>query len=248
MLVGGILGRWHTGPRKAKEMTMVEELPRTVENPLSGERVTFLATAEETGGEYVRIRNEISAGARGVVLHYHLAYTEAFEVLEGALDVCVGGKENHLVLAQGESVFVPPNTAHRFWNSGTAPVVFEVEIRPARNFEKSIRARFGLVEDGKTNDKAIPKNILELALLYELSESYIAGMPLSLQKGVFGALARVARWLGYDPEFSRYTKPDGLAEVRTPPSGTSPRTVAALTAMLGLSLLVWRRSRRNKTS
>ena len=228
---------------------MVEELPRPVENPLSGERVTFLATAEETDGEYMRIRNETSAGAQGVVMHYHLAYTEAFEVLEGALlDVCVGGKENHLVLAQGESVFVPPNTAHRFRNSSTSPVVFEVEIRPARNFEKSIRAQLGLVEDGKTNDKAIPKNILELALLYELSESYVAGMPLSLQKGIFGALARVARWLGYDPEFSRYTKPDGVAEARTPPSGTSPRTVAALTATLGLSLLVWQRSRRNKTS
>ena len=226
---------------------MMEELPRTVENPLSGERVTFLATAEETDGEYVRIRNETSAGAPGVVMHYHLAYTEAFEVLEGALDVCVGGKENHLVLARGESVFVPPNTAHRFWNSSTEPVVFEVEIRPARNFEQSIRAQLGLVEDGKTNDKAIPKNILELALLYELSESYIAGMPLSLQKGIFGALARVARWLGYDPEFSRYTKPGGVAEARTPASRTSPRTVAALTAMLGLSLLVWRRSRRNKT-
>jgi quercetin dioxygenase-like cupin family protein len=134
MLVGVILGRWYTGPRKAKEITMVEELPRPVENPLSGERVTFLATAEETDGEYMRIRNETSAGAQGVVMHYHLAYTEAFEVLEGALlDVCVGGKENHLVLAQGESVFVPPNTAHRFRNSSTSPVVFEVEIRPAPN-------------------------------------------------------------------------------------------------------------------
>jgi mannose-6-phosphate isomerase-like protein (cupin superfamily) len=246
VLVGVILGQWHTGLGRAEEMTMMEELPRTVENPLSGERVTFLATAEETGGEYVRIRNETSAGAQGVVMHYHLGYTEAFEVLEGALDVCVGGKENHLVLAEGDSVFVPPNTAHRFWNSSTALVIFEVEIRPARNFEKSIRAQFGMVQDGKTTDKAIPKNILELALIYELSESYIAGMPLSLQKGIFGVLARVARLLGYDPEFSRYTRPDGLAEARTPPSGRSPRTVAALTAMLGLSLLVWRRSRRSK--
>jgi hypothetical protein len=107
------------------------------------------------------------------------------------------------------SAFVPLNTAHRFWNSSTERTVFEVEIRPARNFEKAIRAQLGLVEDGKTNEEAIPKNILELALLYELSESYVVGMPLSLQKGIFGALARVARWSGYDPEFSKYTKPDG---------------------------------------
>ena len=226
---------------------MTEELPRTIENPLTGERVTFLATAEDTDGEYVRIRNETSAGAQGVVMHYHLAYTEAFEVLEGTLDVCVGTKDDHLVLAEGESVFVPLNTAHRFWNSSAERAAFEVEIRPARNFEKALRAHFGLVEEGKTNEKAIPKNIFELALIYELSESYIVGMPLFLQKGIFGALARVARWRGYDPEFSEYTKPGGLVEERVPPSGRRLGTLTALTAMLALLLMLWRRSRRNRT-
>ncbi len=118
----------------------------------------------------------------------------------------------------------------------------------------------GLAGDGKTNDKGVPKNILELALIYELSESYIVGMPLFLQKGIFGALARVARWRGYDPEFSKYTKPDGLVEARTPPSGeaqpnrgrrsvrlyglaskTSLRTLAALTSILALFFLLLRR-------
>jgi mannose-6-phosphate isomerase-like protein (cupin superfamily) len=246
---------------------MAEDLPRTIENPITAERVTFLATAEETNGHYVRIRNETSAGAPGIVLHYHLAYTEAFEVLKGRLDMCVGSKENHLVLAEGESAFVPLDTAHRFWNSSTEPVVFEVEIRPARNFEKSLRAQFGLVQDGKTNEKAIPKNIFELALIYELSESYIVGMPLFLQKGIFGALARIARWRGYDPEFSKYTKPDGFTEGRTPPrseeaqpdrgksnvrlyglaSGMSLATLAALTAILALFLLLRRRSHWSST-
>jgi quercetin dioxygenase-like cupin family protein len=221
---------------------MTEDLPRTIENSVTGERVTFLATAEETNGEYVRIRNETSAGAPGVVMHYHLSYTEAFEVLQGTLDVCVG-TNNHIVLAEGESAFVPLNTAHRFWNSSTEPVIFEVEIRPARNFEKSLRAAFGLAEDGKTNDKGVPKNILELALIYELSESYIVGIPLFLQKGIFGALARIARWMGYDPEFSKYTKPDGLVEGRRPPlSGRSLGTLTALTAMLAFLLVLWRRS------
>ena len=221
---------------------MTEDLPRTIENSVTGERVTFLATAEETNGEYVRIRNETSAGAPGVVMHYHLSYTEAFEVLQGTLDVCVG-TNNHIVLAEGESAFVPLNTAHRFWNSSTEPGIFGVEIRPARNFEKSLRAAFGLAEDGKTNDKGVPKNILELALIYELSESYIVGIPLFLQKGIFGALARIARWMGYDPEFSKYTKPDGLVEGRRPPlSGRSLGTLTALTAMLAFLLVLWRRS------
>jgi mannose-6-phosphate isomerase-like protein (cupin superfamily) len=238
---------------------MTEDLPRTIENPVTGERVKFLATAKETNGEYVRIRNETAAGAPGVVLHYHLTYTEAFKVLEGSLDMCVGSKENHRVLTEDESAYVPLNTVHRFWNSSTEPVVFEVEIRPARNFEKSLRAAFGLAEDGKTNDKGVPKNILELALIYEHSESYIVDMPLFLQKAIFEALARIARWRGYDPEFSKYTKPEGLAEGRTPPSGEaqldrgrsmqlyglasgmSPATLAALTAIFALLVLLLRR-------
>jgi mannose-6-phosphate isomerase-like protein (cupin superfamily) len=193
---------------------MTEDLPRTIENPVTGERVTFLATAKQTNGEYVSISNETSPAAPGPVMHYHLAYTEAFKVQKGRLDVWVGGKENHRVLTEGESAFVPLNTAHRFCNSSTEPVLFEVEIRPARNFEQSLRAAFGLARDGRTNDKGVPKNIWELALLYELSESYIVGIPLFVQTRIFGALARIARWRGYDPEFSKYTKPDGLVERR----------------------------------
>ena len=77
-------------------------------------------------------------------MNYRLAYTEECEVLKWTLDSCVGTEENHLVLAQGESALKPPNTAHRFRDSSIQAVVFEVEIGPAPNFEKSIRARIGL--------------------------------------------------------------------------------------------------------
>ena len=82
------------------------------------------------------------------------------------------------------------------------------EIRPARKMERSLRVAHGLARDGKTNKKGVPTNPFELALHYELSESFIVGMPLFLQKGVFGALAKVARWRGYDPEFARYAMPE----------------------------------------
>jgi hypothetical protein len=55
------------------------------------------------------------------------------------------------------------------------------------------------------NDKGVPKNVFELALLYELSESYMVGMPLFLQKGVFGYW-RGCPSEGLRPEFSRYTR------------------------------------------
>ncbi len=180
-------------------------LERTIENPATGERYTFLATAEETNGELLKVKAEIPAGTSGVPLHYHLTFTEGFEVMEGGLDLRVD--EDHLVLGSGESAMVPFGTPHRFWNSSNEPAVFEAEIRPARKMEQSLRAMVGLARGGKTNDKGVPKNIFELALLYELSESYITGMPLFLQKGAFGTLARLARRSGYDAELSRYTRP-----------------------------------------
>ncbi len=78
-------------------------LDRTIENPVTGERFTFLTTAEETDGELLKIKAEIPAGTPGVPLHYHLTFTEGFEVLEGRLDLRVG--EDHLVLSSGESLW-----------------------------------------------------------------------------------------------------------------------------------------------
>lgn len=179
-------------------------MSRVIENPVTGERLTFLATAEETSGQLLKVKNELPAGSPGVPMHYHLAFTERFEVLDGRLNICIGSKKNHIMLTAGQSAFAPLYTPHRFWNGSDEPVVFVGEIRPARKMEKSLRVAYGLARDGRTNKKEVPTNPFELALLYELSESYIVGMPLFVQKGMFGALARVARWRGYDPEFAKY--------------------------------------------
>jgi len=187
---------------------------RTIENSITGERATLLATGDQTNGEYVRIRNETIAGSQGVPMHYHTTFTETFTVLEGLLDVCIGSRKHHRVLRKGETVTVPMGTAHRWWNASAEPVVFEVEVSPARNFEQALRAQFGLANDGRTTDQAIPRNIFELALIYELAESYVAGVPLFLQKTIFAVLARVARRIGYDPAFSRYTEREGFGKAR----------------------------------
>jgi len=112
------------------------------------------------------------------------------------------GKKNHVVLASGQSASVPLKVPHWFWNTTDESLVFEVEVRPAANYEQTIRAG-----DGKTNKKGVPRNLFELALVYELAESYVVGVPPFLQKTIFGTLAEVARWRGYDPEFSTYTRP-----------------------------------------
>ena len=99
-------------------------LDRVIEDPSTGRRVTFLVTADETNGQYLKIKEEMPPGSGGTPMHIHLSYTESLEVVEGAMDVNIGGgKEHHRVLHVGEQAHVPLNTWHRWWNSGDIPTL-----------------------------------------------------------------------------------------------------------------------------
>ena len=178
-----------------------KERERVIENPVIGDRVTFLKTTEETNGEYLLAKVKLAAHG-GNAMHYHLTFTEGFEVLEGRLNVDLDGR--HLVLEPGEKALVPIKSRHRFYSTSEEPVTFIVEIRPARRMEEALRVAYGLARDGKTNAKSVPRNVFELALLYELGESYLVGMPLLVQRAVFGVLAKVARWRGVEKSLEKY--------------------------------------------
>jgi hypothetical protein len=60
-----------------------------------------------------------------------------------------------------------------------------------------------MARDGKTNKVGAPRNPLLLALvLHHFEEEiYFVRPPLAVQKMIFGALAKVARLLGYRAEY-----------------------------------------------
>ena len=66
-------------------------MERVIENPVLKDRTTFLKTTEETKGEYLLLKSEVGPHG-GVPLDYHVTFTERFEVLEGQLNVIVGGR------------------------------------------------------------------------------------------------------------------------------------------------------------
>jgi hypothetical protein len=70
--------------------------------------------------------------------------------------------------------------------------------------EEALRVAYGLARDGKTNAESVPRNVFQLALLYELGESYLVGMPLLVQRALFGVLAKVARWRGVEKSLEKY--------------------------------------------
>ncbi len=173
---------------------------RVIENHIK-DRITFVKTTEETNGEYLLLKEEVAPHG-GTPMHYHVSFTEKFEVLEGQLNIMIAGE--HKILKAGQGTFVPLKAHHRVFNTSETPVAYMTEVRPARQFEKALRVDYGLARDGKTNAEAIPTNLWHLALLFQLSESYLPGVPLRIQQGISGVLASIAKRLKKDKEFEKY--------------------------------------------
>jgi quercetin dioxygenase-like cupin family protein len=172
------------------------KLPRTIENPLVQDRVTFITTGAESGGSFEYVEVELAPGG-GVDLHYHLAFTEHFAAVQGVLHLELDGQ--FCELHPGQAASAPPGSLHRFFNPGKEKIMFHVKVAPARRFEQMLRISYGLARDGKVREKTgIPRNVLELAVIFKLGESYMNGIPRGLQKGIFGTLYRIAKWRGVE--------------------------------------------------
>jgi mannose-6-phosphate isomerase-like protein (cupin superfamily) len=175
---------------------------REIYNPVQRDRVTFLKTAAETGGELTLLEMEVAPGG-GNVLHIHATYSERFTVIEGALGVQIGKRQK--MLRPGETEIVPAGTVHRWFNSSTQPARIYVELRPGHaGFEQALRIGYGLATDGQTNAAGIPKNLLHLAVLTQMSDIKLVG-PMAVMSPLFGLLARIARRRGVEAELlARY--------------------------------------------
>lgn len=106
----------------------------TLTDPTSGQTITFLQTAADTGGALLEM--ETTYGARGgkPPMHRHPTQAEHFEVLDGELRVRLGRKRR--TLTAGDVLDVPAGTSHAM--HGTARVRWEV--RPALETERFLEA------------------------------------------------------------------------------------------------------------
>jgi quercetin dioxygenase-like cupin family protein len=173
-------------------------------HPLQKDYATFLETSEETGGDRTLIEIEVAPGG-GNAPHFHKTYEEHFEVIEGCLEVLVGGETR--ILRPGEKAVAAKNVLHRFRNPTGASTRFLVELRPGHaGFEKAIKAGYGLVADGLTGPNGAPKNIYHLAVLLGWSEIRMPG-GFTLAEPLFRLLARRARRKGIEAELeARYCR------------------------------------------
>jgi mannose-6-phosphate isomerase-like protein (cupin superfamily) len=180
----------------------------TIENPITGERVTFLATAADTDGEAVVIETLVQPHGFVAAAHVHPAQSERFAVEAGTLGLKVGRKQ--VRLAAGEVATVEAGTPHRFWNAGEDPVRFVCEVRPALEFEELLETMFALAADGKTNRKGMP-NLLRLAVIARAHFEVVRlpFPPAFVQRVGLALGAPVGRLLGYGPTYIRTAEPLG---------------------------------------
>lgn len=176
----------------------------SIDNPKTGEHVTFVDTADETDGERLRFEYDVEAGGAAVAPHSHPRQRERIEVRSGTLSARVDGEEG-TVLA-GQTLLIPPETPHYVWNVGPEPVRTVVELDPALRTEEFFETTFGLARDGKTDDEGRPSP-LQLAVLAEefSGELEFELGPSWLRRPAAALLAPIGRAAGYRGTYPAYT-------------------------------------------
>jgi mannose-6-phosphate isomerase-like protein (cupin superfamily) len=171
-----------------------------IENPVTGERLVFLETSADTGGEYVLVECTVQPDGFVAAAHVHPHQTERFEIESGTVAFKLDGET--IVAGPGESVVVPPGSSHKFWNAGDTEAVFVTEVRPALGFERLIETMFSLASDGKTNRKGMP-NPLRLAVIANghFDDVRLPFPPAWLQKMGLAMGAPMGRLLGFKPAY-----------------------------------------------
>jgi mannose-6-phosphate isomerase-like protein (cupin superfamily) len=159
-----------------------------LENAATGDRLTFLRTAAETGGELLEY--ELRFVPRGFAArdHLHPHQEERHEVVAGSLGLVVDGRE--LRLGPGDGELVPPATRHRIFKTQEDPILARFALRPALESEALLETLFALGRD---------PGPLQLAVIFdEFAELGRPPRPSPrLQRALIRPLAALGRARGY---------------------------------------------------
>lgn len=159
-----------------------------------GMRWEITKSTADTKGELFEAINVLDPDFSGPPLHIHPKAEEIYEVVAGTLDVCFGGQWRKLTA--GESVTVPPGTAHTLKNDSGAEVRLINVHRPALEFERFFRRLHNLSSSGRVTFP--PKGLRSAILLSMLFSEYPREI-LSVKppRWLMATLARAGRILRF---------------------------------------------------
>ena len=173
-----------------------------LDNPISGERFIFPATAAETDGEVFTFDLVVGPDGRVPGGHVHPKQEERFEILAGVMRFWRGLRS--IVAGPGDAVVIPPTTYHRFANAGNEPAHVRVVVRPQLRMKQLFETAVALAEEGRTLRTGMPKP-LDLALfMREFREEIEAPVTPGLVRALMAPLAWLGTKRGLD---ARYRSP-----------------------------------------
>ncbi len=171
-----------------------------IENPITGEKMEFLQTSEDTDGSLLQLILTVKPNGFVATPHIHPIQEERFMVKTGTLRLRIGDDES--LLSSGQEGLVPRGIPHVWWNGGADEMKALVEFRPALHTEDFFSALFALARAGRTNRMGMP-NLLQIAVMnrkYQ-HEVYLAKPSIAVQKILFRSIAWIGLLLGYQADF-----------------------------------------------
>jgi len=182
-------------------------MKKTIINPVVKDEVTFIQTASESKGQLTVLSVKLMPGG-GTPLHYHKNFSETFTTIQGELTVYLKNKK--MILKSGQKYTVQKGVTHRFANESDTAVFFSTTIQPgSEGFEKSLYILYGLAQDNQTNDKGVPKSLLDLAVVSKISDMHQPGM-LALLSPLITLFYFIARSKNIDKKLQQRYCPDFL--------------------------------------
>src|SRR3954463_16637738 len=79
-----------------------------IDNPVTGETMTFLLTGSETAGELLRIEMRVRPHGFVASEHIHPDQEERFQIMSGEITLRVGGEERRY--GAGQRITIPAGT------------------------------------------------------------------------------------------------------------------------------------------
>jgi quercetin dioxygenase-like cupin family protein len=114
---------------------------RTIDDPFTGQRLSFREIAGETDGRSLRAEVRLEPGGF-VPRHLHLRQDERIEILAGSIRYRTRGEDR--IMGPGDSAAVPRRRIHRVSNAGPGEAIFVLDVRPARHIEQTMRSMFAV--------------------------------------------------------------------------------------------------------
>ena len=126
------------------------------------------------------------------------------EVSSGTLEMIVGRGATWRAVRAGELVVVPPRTPHAFRNVSADWVTFTSVVTPSGQFERFLRAWYGLAQAGLVEPSGMPRNLFYVALGLDYADFVFPGVPDLLQRVLLRSLTGVARLIGAERRLDRH--------------------------------------------